>query len=74
MTTSAFQSREWGFGFRLITKEECVRINSKREGKMHQDAEAAEAVVGKKPQKQALKSNPFFIEFEHGANNEGCWT
>jgi hypothetical protein len=49
---SAFQSREWGFGFRLITEEEYVRINAKRDGKLYKDAEAAEAVVGKKPQKQ----------------------
>jgi hypothetical protein len=70
--TSAFQSREWGFGFCLIAEEDYLRINAKRDGKMHQDAEAAEAVAGKKPQKQP--SNPFFIEFECGANDEGHWT
>jgi hypothetical protein len=43
--TSAFQSREWGLSFGLITKQECVRINAKRDGKVRQDAEAAEAVA-----------------------------
>jgi hypothetical protein len=59
--TSAFQSREWGFGFGLNTKREQAWINAKQDGKMHQDAEAAEAVARcKKPQKQPLKAR--------------CWT
>jgi hypothetical protein len=58
----------------LITEEERVRINAKQDGETCQDAEATEAVAGKKPQKQSLKSNPFFAEFKHGANDVEGWT
>ena len=69
---SAFQSRETGFGMNL-SRIQLDEINESRRGKNYVDVDAAMAIHGQ-AMKKDLKSSPFTIYFELGANNEGYWT
>lgn len=66
---SAFQSREFGFGF-AITPEQLKKVNEKRVGERYVDKEAAKLKRGK-IQKEPLISSPFYIKFEYSAQKEG---
>ena len=69
---SAFQSREFGFGMDL-TIEQVNKVNAFRKGKTYVDEAAAQKRLGS-PLKPPLKNNnPFYVELEYGANNEGYW-
>ena len=68
---SAFQSREFGFGFDL-TPDLLQEVNFTRQGKSYEDSKAAISKRGNAA-KQPLTSTPFIIEFEYGANNDGYW-
>ena len=70
---SAFQSREFGFGYRTLLPSELKEINKRRVGKSYLDVDAARKILGshiKKP----LKENPFCVFFDYGKNKEGYWT
>ena len=68
---SAFQSREFGFGF-IMSPEQLHQVNNARRGKKYKDEEAAISRLGPAYKKDSLKS-PFIKEFEYGASNEGYW-
>jgi hypothetical protein len=68
---SALQSREFGFGLE-INDDMLERINETRRGKKYMDESAAVAKRGT-AEKKDLKTSPFVVEFEYGANNEGYW-
>jgi len=68
---SAFQSREFGFGF-VMSPEQLQQVNNARRGKKYKDEEAAISRLGTAYKKDLLKS-PFIKEFEYGASNEGYW-
>ena len=71
---SAFQSREFGFGFRALTDEELKRVNASRKGKHYSDQEAAVMVGHKEGLKPPLDNHQFYIEFEYGSGKEGYWS
>jgi hypothetical protein len=68
---SAFQSREFGFGFDL-TPYLLQEVNFTTQGKTHDDSKAAISKRGNAA-KQPLTSTPFVIEFKYGANNDVYW-
>jgi hypothetical protein len=67
---SAFQSREFGFGFD-ISKEEMDEVNFTRRGKENKDKDAAKKRGN--AEKHPLMTSPFVVEFEFGIVNEGYW-
>lgn len=72
---SAFQSREFGFGYDLTSdklEEALKKANENRKGQDYEDKRAATKVHGT-AKKSKLKSNPFIVEFEFGSMN-GYWT
>jgi len=69
---SAFQSREFGFGFDM-TPDELARVNHKRKGKSYEDTVAAMDVRGSE-KKEPLLESPFVVKLEYGANKDGYWT
>jgi len=69
---SAFQSHKFGFGLQ-ICKEDLKKINEKRQGEKYVDESAAMAKWGTS-EKWELRSSPFIVEFDYGANNEGYWS
>jgi hypothetical protein len=71
LMVSAFQSREFGFGFE-ITAEQLAAINLSRRGQKYVDEEAADEVRGK-AEKADLTDSPFVKFFELGMANEGYW-
>ena len=68
---SAFQCREYGFGFEL-SAEEIEKVNRKQRGELYVDEEAAMLKNGKK-NKPDLESSPFVVESEYGAQAKGYW-
>jgi hypothetical protein len=72
---SAFQSREFGFGFQEVTDEELARINSyRRETKpKYEDEEAAMEVLKTANKAPLTKELNFVYEFDYGKNKEGYW-
>ena len=68
---SALQSREFGFGL-PITEEQMRRVNEARVGQHYKDVDAAKKYKGT-TEKQNLLTDPFVVEFEYGASNEGYW-
>ena len=72
---SAFQSREFGFGFRKLTTTEVEKINAeKRHNCEYIDKTAAVSKRGSANKKPfTINCNPFCVEFEYGANKEGYW-
>ena len=72
---SALQSREFGFGFRKLTRDELVRVNASRVEKEYKDTAAAIKIKGSAMKNPLVDGeNPFVQLFEYGANNEGYWT
>jgi hypothetical protein len=71
--TSAFVSREFGFGTKLSDKE-LQTVNECRQGKNHSDKSAALDKRGTLTKQEPLKSSPFVAKFDCGMNAEGCWT
>ena len=69
---SALQSREFGLGMAL-SDDDLKRINERRKGEMYMDKDAAKKRNGSPFKKPLSTSNPFYIEFEYGANKEGYW-
>jgi hypothetical protein len=69
---SAFVSRDFGFGFELITKQ-FQEVNAKRVGEKYKDEMAAKKKSGMEL-KQPLTTSPFYLKFEYGASFEGYWT
>ena len=69
---SGFQSREFGFGYKL-NPEQLQKVNQKRRGTMYKDDEAATEVLDRK-EKRDLTVTPFKRIFDPGANDEGYWT
>jgi hypothetical protein len=72
MMISAFVSREVGFGLKLC-QEQLQKVNLARRGTKHSDEAAAKETRGGNANKQPLAESPFVVEFECGANNQGCW-
>lgn len=72
---SAFQSREFGFGYHL-TEEDLVIVNQyRRTHSTYVDADAANLINNSDQKKPlTLETNPFCLEFEYGATAEGYWT
>ena len=70
---SAFQSREFGFGYRALSPAELNEINKRRVGKSYLDVDAARKVL-ESHIKKPLKNNPFCVFFEYGKNKAGYWT
>jgi len=68
---SAFQSREFGFGYHL-DEEQLAKVNFGRRGEKYLDEEAAKKYKGNSL-KGDLKESPFVFVFEYGASNEGYW-
>ena len=69
MMISALQSREFGLGMAL-SDNKLKRINEKRKGENYMDEDAAKKRNGSPFKKALSTSNPFYIEFEYGANKE----
>jgi hypothetical protein len=70
---SAFQSREFGFGPKLL-EEELNRMNAFRAGKHYKDEEAAKEVnQSGTTEKMNFTESPFVKLFETGANADGYW-
>jgi hypothetical protein len=69
---SAFISREFGFGLKL-SQEQLQKVNLARRETKCSDEAAAKETRGGNANKQPLADSPFVVEFEHGANNQGCW-
>jgi hypothetical protein len=72
LMVSAFQCREFGFGYPL-TDEELERVNAKRLGEKYVDEEAAIDLTGR-PFKDRLTSTPFLRLFDPGQNFDGYWS
>ena len=72
MMVSAFQSREYGFGWKL-TAQELDMVNAKRQGVVSVDKDAALEVTGKSS-KDRLLSTPFLRHFDPGQSFDGYWT
>jgi hypothetical protein len=73
---SAFQSREFGFGFMDLTDDELRRVNEYRmrpENTRYADEDAAKEATGSE-EKKPLTGHPFVEYFEYGVKNEGYWT
>lgn len=73
---SAFQSREFGFGYHL-TEEDLEIVNAyRRINNTYTDEESAKLINNGSAQKKplTLDTNPFVLEFEYGATAEGYWT
>jgi hypothetical protein len=68
---SAFQSREFGFGYHL-DEEELAKVIFGRRGEKYLDEEAVKKYKGNSL-KGDLKESPFVFVFEYGASNEGYW-
>jgi hypothetical protein len=68
---SAFASRQFGFGH-CLSLEDLETVNKEREGTHCSDKEVAMKTKGN-ALKAPLAESPFVVEFEHGANNQGCW-
>ena len=68
---SAFQSQECGYGLELTT-EQLDEVSKWHAGKMYAGEHAANSKKSSE-HKGALTKNPFVIEFEYGASNEGYW-
>jgi hypothetical protein len=71
---SAFQSREFGFGFPAFEQLQ-NEVNRYRKGKTYMDKDAAMAVYHS-DMKQSLNSDPFIQLFEYGnaEGREGYWS
>jgi hypothetical protein len=69
---SAFLSREFGFGLKL-SQEQLQKVNLARRGTKCSDEVAAKETRGGNANKQPLTESRFVVEFECGANNQGCW-
>lgn len=69
---SGFQSREFGYGLDL-TGEQLRQVSEFRKEKKYIDEAAATKYRGKGANKDILNVNPFVLEFEYGAANEGYW-
>ena len=75
ITISAFVSREFGFGFRNLSKTE-LSNNKARTNKKYCDEEAAKSVFGNAYSfKPILTESLFVTYFEYGevSNKEGYW-
>ena len=74
MMISAFQSREFSFGFPLFNKYK-NKINEFRRGKKYVDKMAANAVFGT-DEKKELDKDPFIRYFVYGNadGKEGYWS
>ena len=75
---SALQSREFGFGFRDISEQELLDINTNfRAGHMYVDHDAAKKVLGN-PRKKPFQMDEIFgcfvRAFEYGQRKEGYWS
>lgn len=72
---SAFQSREFGFGYHL-TEEDLTIVNEYRQThNTYADTDAAKFIMNTDQKKPlTLETNPFCLEFEYGATAEGYWT
>jgi hypothetical protein len=73
---SAFQSREFGFGYEL-REEDLEIVNAYRQThNTYTDTAAAKVVNNNSDQKKplTLDTNPFCLEFEYGSTAEGYWT
>jgi hypothetical protein len=68
---SAFQSREFGFGF-VMLPEQLQPVNYARRGKKYKDDEAAISRLRTAYKKDLLKSL-FIKEFEYVSSNKGYW-
>ena len=68
---SAFQSQEFGYALELTTRQ-LDEVSKQHAGKMYADEHAANSKKSCE-YKGALTKNPFVIEFEYGASNEGYW-
>jgi hypothetical protein len=66
---SAFQSREFCFGF-IMSPEKLQQVNNVKRGKKYKKEEAAISRLGTAYKMDLLKS-PFIKGFEYGASNEG---
>ena len=74
---SAFQSREFGFGFRKLTESELESINMKRLSDVtYKDVEAAIKLGIKHGKKMPLSNegSRFVVKFQYGASFEGYWS
>lgn len=71
---SAFQSREFGFGFRALTSDELRKINQTRQGKEYTDKEAAIRLGCEDGIKRLMDKHPFVLEFGYGASSQGYWS
>ena len=69
---SAFQSREFEFGFEM-TPERIEKVNRKRANEHYVDVDAA-ADVRDNTKKEPLIESTFVAKLEYGANKEGYWT
>ena len=70
---SAFQLREFGFGFK-VTPEQLNKLNDKRKGQKYTDCKAAiKAGEHKDGLKPPLPCSLFIKSFEYGADHEGYW-
>lgn len=75
---SAFQSREFGFGFHDISDDDLDKINKYREkpeNEKYKDQDAAKEVLGVEDGKKGklTKDLRFVWEFDYGKNKEGYW-
>ena len=73
LMVSAFQSRNFGFGFHLFEKHK-AEINRRRKGQQYHDNDAA-MTVRKTADKDELTTDPFIRLFEYGnaEGKEGYW-
>ena len=70
---SAYQSREFGFSYRL-SQQQLDQVNLWRRGKEYHDKEGALEVLGTvHKQQKILTETPFLKLFEYGENRDGYW-
>ena len=69
---NAFQSREFGFGFKL-TAEELEKVNQARAESKYKDEMVAKEIRAS-VMKQNLPESPFMREFQYGTAGEGYWS
>ena len=70
---SAFQSREFGFGWTL-SDQELELVNRKRQNEQYVDKEAALEVLTGKSTKDRLLSTPFLRVFDPGQSFDDYWS
>ena len=71
---SAFTSREFGFGFKMLTDNELAIVNDKRDGTFYSDKDAAISLGFKEGKKMPLDNQRFIVKFEYGAGKDGYWS